>query len=71
MFLGAGLAAFGAGSVSEALGRKFVSILASLVLIIASVLTAFGWSYWIILAMAPVLGFFVSTLDINMDGSIG
>jgi MFS family permease len=71
LLLGMGFAAFGAGALSEAFGRRLVGIIASIVLLAASLLTGLGWSYGLILALAPVLGVFVSIIDINMDGYIG
>ena len=71
LLLGAGLSAFGAGALSDALGRRFLGILGSIVLIVVSLITGFGWSYWIIIAMAPLLGILVSLLDVNMDGLVG
>ena len=71
MLLGSGLVAFGAGAVSEAIGRRLVGMLAAGVVAGAALLTMFAWDYWVVLVMAALMGTFASLADINMDGYVG
>ena len=71
MLLGTVVAAFVAGALSDALGRRRTGLFAAGLLFVASLISGFGGSYWIIIAMALVMGCLVSIIDVNMDGYIG
>ena len=71
MLLGTVVAAFFVGALSHALGRRRTGLLAAGSLFFATLITGFSGSYWVIVAMAFLMGCMVSITDVNMDGFIG